>query len=740
MSWKKYEQLASYPWEILAGKVAPEVLSAPKTGGGLHGEWLPVHERIVRYLLRHVVGQPWKDHLTLIAAVLSARNRDVSTVELIVQSLQVRFSRLLPALGLGTMDEWNADLHIPKYLKGEVLPEESSYVRFSFLRYYTSATKQVWYWFNTLPEAEQHIYRPFILPVVNPFTTEGLDRRKEVQQQQQQTRKTETEAVVPQFTTLRAEAHFRFNRLFHLRQAYQQALAQVHSDHSNLPLDFHYEEGDPPAERLYFRLWDRTSFVLAPERANRYSRTVRNQAKRGVFAYEQDRNGIFLEFVKAERIIDGAPAEGLWFTDLLKLHLLSNCPSRGEQTVVAERQAWLQQWGYREEHTGTPTSPFRSNVAGILRWKGNRDATFLSDAQDHTDGVIIPIEPLYVAATFGLLSLDLLTTTGMRANELLQLNLSSNCIVQLVDDPPPGAKDHSPRIRYLLRLLPKGERTETRHNYGIGKESVHLIEKTAHMLCEQYQLQPGETLPRVPFDPAHQRSHRFPSAPYLFQYTGKHLDDHTITACMRFLLHGLVFQTSTGKPVVLKAHLLRHAFATFAVQIEGVPIDLVAEWLKQKNVETTHYYSKKTPQMIAEEQASFLARLSTKIHVREAILRSPEEIQKYAEEARKRIGMLVPVAGGECMLDAYCPNQFDCIHCPMKAPEPEKRYQVEEKQCWAKERLVYYEQEGLILEAEKMKQLLRACELELREIDQIIAYRKDERRVIQIQPRPKRPS
>ncbi len=86
------------------------------------------------------------------------------------------------------------------------------------------------------------------------------------------------------------------------------------------------------------------------------------------------------------------------------------------------------------------------------------------------------------------------------------------------------------------------------------------------------------------------------------------------------------------------------------------------------------------------------------------------------------------------------PNQFDCIHCPMKAPEPEKRYQVEEKQCWAKERLTYYEQEGLILEAEKMKQLLRACELELREIDQIIAYRKDERHVIQIQPRTKRPS
>ncbi len=160
MSWKKYEQLANYPWEILTGRIAPEVLSAPKTGGDLSGGWLPVHERIVRYLLRHVVGQPWKDHLTLIAAVLSARNRDVSTVELIVQSLQVRFSRLLPALGLKAMDEWNADLHIPKYLKGEVLPEESSHMRFSFLRHYSSATKQVWYWFNTLPEAEQHVPKP----------------------------------------------------------------------------------------------------------------------------------------------------------------------------------------------------------------------------------------------------------------------------------------------------------------------------------------------------------------------------------------------------------------------------------------------------------------------------------------------------------------------------------------------------------------------------------------------------
>ncbi len=66
--------------------------------------------------------------------------------------------------------------------------------------------------------------------------------------------------------------------------------------------------------------------------------------------------------------------------------------------------------------------------------------------------------------------------------------------------------------------------------------------------------------------------------------------------------------------------------------------------------------------------------------------------------------------------------------------------QIEEKQRWAEERLTYYEREGLVLEAEKMKQLIRACDLELKEMQMIIAYRKDETRVIQIEHRPKRPS
>ncbi|HLJ32274.1 MAG TPA: hypothetical protein VKU38_01420, partial [Ktedonobacteraceae bacterium] len=82
----------------------------------------------------------------------------------------------------------------------------------------------------------------------------------------------------------------------------------------------------------------------------------------------------------------------------------------------------------------------------------------------------------------------------------------------------------------------------------------------------------------------------------------------------------------------------------------------------------------------------------------------------------------------------------NCIHCPAKVPEPAKRHQVEEKMRWAEGQLEYYEQEGLVLETERLKQFLRKCALELREMDMISNYRKDEQiaPIIQIQPRPKR--
>lgn len=314
----------------------------------------------------------------------------------------------------------------------------------------------------------------------------------------------------------------------------------------------------------------------------------------------------------------------------------------------------------------------------------------------------------------------------MRLNELMQTRASKDCLVRQVDNPPPGAKDRSVRVRYLFRLIPKGEKTETPRNYFIGKETLRLVEKTGRMLKEHYQLGKSETLPMVPFAPTNGRAHRFAPAPYLFQYRQRHLDGATINSCMRFLLHGMVFQTKEGKPVVLKAHLLRHAFATYAVQVAQVPVDIVAEWLKQKDLEVTRYYSRVPESLVAEEHGTFVAHLALQVDVREVFLRSPKEIREQIDQAKRCVGTLIPVTGGECTLDGRCPSQFACIGCPAKTPDPAKRYQVEHMRKRGLEKLEYCHQEGLVLEAERLKQLIHHCETELLEMDAIEHYREDE--------------
>ena len=745
MVWKRDEHI--YTWNELEGTISSPILCAPRTGGDLTGQWPAVHSRAVGYLVRNIVGNPWADQLALIVAVMSAQRRDVQTVEMVIKSIHPRFVQLFSHFELDDVRHWSINQHLTPFLRGAVLPEASLYTRVCFFKRYMSATKLVGDWFDLLPDDQQQVYQSFLLPRINSFLAEEFTKiEKQVERQQQEHRKEETEAVVPEFSALRAEAHFRYNRMARLWQAYQQALTQVLPDHSNLPLEFSYEEGDPPVERIVCQLWDRRSFVLHPELPRPYSPFTMQMARNRRRTFADEHNGLFLEVVKAERLDGAAPPEGFWFADIVKCGLLGAKARQGSPQEVEEKQKWFRHWGYGEDNPKEIVSPFESQHTGLLVWPetasgGRGSGNFMCEAQKHTDGILPPLESLYAATTFGLLALELLTTTGMRINELMQVSLLPESIIRLVDDPPPGATDRTPRIRYLLRLLPKGESTNKRHHYGIGKDVLQLIRHTAQMLCVHYHLQPGAPLPRVPFFPSHQRSHRFgeEKTPYIFQYHQQHLDDAAISACLRFLMHGMTFLTSSGTPVILKPHLLRHAFATFAVQVEGFPIDLVAEWLKQKNLDTTRYYSEKGQQEVAEEHASFVERLATEINLREAILRSPEEIRRLAEGARRRVGTLITVCGGECTFDGWCHNQYDCIRCPSKAPDPEKRYQVEEKLRNAEERRAYYEREGLLLEAEKMRHLIRNCHLELREMDLMVAYRKDEGHVARVTFYPRTP-
>jgi integrase len=722
------------PWDQLVGKIASEILVAPKTGGDPHyqGNWPEVPRKVTSYLERNVIAKPWADTIALLASIMIARRFEVTSVLSKIVTLHSRFTSLFPFLGLERMESWDPARHFPLYLKADVLPDDPQTVRQRFWVTYNSASKLMGQWLGSLPEPQRQIYQKFTLPPVSRLFVEGLIRQKEVTQQQQRTRKAETDAVVPRFAAIRAEAHLRYNRIARLRRAYHQALHTWRGKGPDFPATFSYEEGGdkelgiPTHERLWFRIWDRRSFVLAHEDA--YSPGPLVASRCGTAAFANESNYLFLEFVRAERLIGDAPPEGFWFEELFKLGMFGLNPSVGSAEEVKAKQAWLSSWGYG----GTP---FFADVGGLLTWPVT-EGRFMASAQRRTTGVLVPVEAIYAAATIGLMAADLFTTTGARINEVMQIRLTADCIVRLKMPPPPGSKDPSPRIRYVLRLVPKGEKTNTPQDYFIGAETKRLLVRVAQMLGEHYQLQPGEVLPSVEFSASNGRADRFAKGPYLFQYAGRHLSANTIASCMRFLLHGMVFRTREGKLVVLKPHLLRHAFATHAVQIEKIPIDVVGAWLHQKNLTVTDYYSKPTESMVAEASDLFLSRVAAQINVSEAVLRSPDELQQLYEEARGKAGTLADVIGGQCVSHGYCAAKFACVGCAGKVPDPAKRYQIEKHKHWASLQVNYATLEGLRPEAERMRQLVRDCDNELAEMNLIESYQRDERREVSIRIEP----
>ena len=88
---------------------------------------------------------------------------------------------------------------------------------------------------------------------------------------------------------------------------------------------------------------------FAPEHEPYYVLSTRKLAERGQLQFADERNELFLEFVKAERLDGETMPEGFWFADLLKLGVLGSKACDGNEQEIAEKQVWLCQWGYTEK-------------------------------------------------------------------------------------------------------------------------------------------------------------------------------------------------------------------------------------------------------------------------------------------------------------------------------------------------------------------------------------------------------
>ncbi|XZF77910.1 site-specific integrase [Bacillus sp. AL-1R] len=662
-------------------------------------------EKYLKYYINNVLDQPWNNHLYLAMLVYIEKRSDVATIEEIIKVINTRLCNLFECFGLIRMDDFDTETHMYQYLKGSIFEEHSDGMRARLLSCYRTCSYVTRKWVVTkILQEHQGYFHRFILPMPS-YDSRDFSFTRAANEQAKNTRKSETDAIVPLLPRIRAEGHFRWNQINRLRQAYFKACEQAKTANVKLPLGFHYDEPERVGERFYFRLWDKPSFVLNHQ--DSFNKYTLKAAINHTGSYSDENNYYFVEFVKAESFEDNEEAEGLWFTDLFEYDVIGQWYQKANDEVINRKRELFYSWGYGDENFNSNPAPFFSAHKGILT-----PSNFVSRHKNKAEGILFDVDPIYAAATFGLLALDICTTTGARLNELLQINNTKECIHRVKVDN---------KLRFSFYAISKG-RDELEPFY-ISEQTMRIIQSVGLMLKTHYGT---EKIPSVKY--RYERKHLFPNAkPYFFQYHNKALRKDAIWSSIRFLLHGQQIETQEGKAVVVKPHLLRHAFATEAVQRQKLPIDIVAKILHQRDVGVTGYYSEPTPSQVAESVSDLHDVISDYIDIDEAVLRNPEELEKELEEYKEKVGVFNNVVGGTCVTNQVCPVKMACLGCQAKIPQPEKKHELLEVIELSKDMEKRYSAMGLTVDAKKAKTMRKYARDELKEIDLIEKYREEQK-------------
>lgn len=700
-------------FNVIKNKVAEDILDITDDSGNM--AWEYVHHKGLAYFARNCLDKPWTNHMAILLLTRALYQYDPNTILGTIRELTPRFNDFFSHFSLENVDQFIPDEHIYQYLTLKVFEDHTNAKRAKFVNYYNSSVRVSHEWVRAKCSADKaEKLKQYLLPKFSYLARE-IKVWRDAHAAAEAGRKSETDAVVSYYPELRAEAHMRWNIINRLRKQYEKALDFMEDNHISPPFEFSYldnvNEKASYAERLTFSIWDKRSWMLANK--DKFDsgtiRRYRNRVKPGDY---------FLEFVKCE-VINNAEdlppikPTGLWFEELLRLGMVGGRAFYSEKDIELRkaRKEYLLKWGYGDEQkVNSVPRPFVTEAKGVLT-QGN----FIVKMQPKAKGVIFKLDPLFSAATFGLAVLDIITTTGARVSEVLQIQNTKDCFI--VKNIIEGDR----RItRYLFRVIPKG-RTEP-ENFYLAKESVKVIVEVKNMLARHY---PNGEIPKIKFNgiTGQLLDHE---SPYLFQYNYKGLNRQDVTACLRFLTHGMIFQDQTGNPINLKPHLLRHAFANHLQQVQKIPLDIIASILHQKDLKITDYYAEPTDSQVAVTTHDFQELMASHLEINSSVLRGPEELVEALKEANEKVGVYTQALGGSCSIDAICPVKMACVGCGAKIPDPEKKQDLMVYKKWAEQSVKLWEDQQQPLEANKMKIAMRNAEKELYEIGLIEKFREDE--------------
>lgn len=254
------EARPSTPWySQLVDKIDRQILHLQDARGLFLLDKLD--DRNLKFFTRQVLDKSWANHLMLATLGQINQNKDYTTIRNLLQN-NSRFTDLFHAFGLSSMTDFNVDDHMYAYLKGSVYPEHSNSMRSGFNNNYRTMALQTKKWLENHHTEEQKMQLEQFLFAMPSFDSSDFSFAKQAKDQTRDTRKSETDAIVPYLPQIRAEGHFRLNQILRLRTSFQKTIEQAKRQAGSLPLKFEYNEPERIGERFYFRLWDKPSFVL----------------------------------------------------------------------------------------------------------------------------------------------------------------------------------------------------------------------------------------------------------------------------------------------------------------------------------------------------------------------------------------------------------------------------------------------------------------------------------------------
>jgi len=570
--------------------------------------------------------------------------------------------RLRQSYGMGTLADLTERRVWDTFVEGRLI---SSGDLNMLKRYETFACVYQRPYFESLPERQQVIWKPYLLPRLPRGFCEKQAQQQAVIAATEARRKEQSDVIVPLFPLLVELVQLRKQAAERLVKEFRRLCAQANLGEITLPYQFEYVDRQFTVSEqammlsdvqlieqpvtLKLSLWNRTEFVK--HHSKLYTREVLKWAKRQMRAYAPERNGYFLQY-------EGDVRHLLWCGDLIEKQLLG---AKHHPEVIGTRRP------------------------GVLT-STNADAQWIGYARRRTGAILFDPEPLYRGALFAAALATLALTNGSRVSELLQVSATrfeTIVVDELKNQQPTGRK-----IGVLVqKLLPKGYQHESeRQFFLISDMAVRHLKEIAEML----QTAHGGRIPIVSPEAFGNKADDLVAEPYFFQWAASpdgrlgHFNSQDVAQLLRFLFHGLTLTTRAGEPIRIAPHLLRHVLATHARTALNIPAEAIAYLLHHRVKlegtsraltipEATAYYSR----LLVAQLLALLFEIQPQLSFDQgrSYLQapSPQTLEHMDEALRKqfeRCGMIGPTALGFCSAGTCVrpDSRGICANCPYLVP------------------------------------------------------------------------